>query len=151
MNLRRTSSKNFKVTINPKSARSNEDPTKLNENNFEIINNRYKFEKEHEIGRGSYGTVYHGKDLSKNEKVAVKLLDKKQAREKEVSQSIRNEVKIHSRVNHPHIIKVIDYFEDNNYVYLIMEVASRGNLYQYLLTKKTLSEDEAFIYFFQTL
>lgn len=146
------SSQNNRYTVQQDPRNSNNSQQNVLENNkSEIIINRYKFDKESTIGYGSYGTVLHGKDLSKGEKIAVKLLDKKKASDPEVALSINNELKIHTTVNHPHIIKVTDCFEDLNFVYLIMEVATRGNLYQYITRQTVLKEDEAFIYFFQTL
>lgn len=32
---------------------------------------------------------------------------------------VENEIKIHSNLNHPHIIKFFQYFEDDKYIYLI--------------------------------
>ena len=51
---------------------------------------------------------------------------------------------------HPHITKLYHYFEDKENVYLILEFASNGNLFNYLRKKKKFQENEAFVYFFQT-
>jgi serine/threonine protein kinase len=53
-------------------------------------------------------------------------------------------------MNHPHILKLYHFFEDETYIYLILELAENGNLFQYIRKKKRLSEPEAFVYFFQT-
>lgn len=43
---------------------------------------------------------------------------------------IRQEVAIHSRLKHPAILNLYTFFEDSDYVYLVLELAER-ELYQY--------------------
>lgn len=57
---------------------------------------------------------------------------------------VRQEVSIHSRLKHPSILELYTFFEDANYVYLVLELAENGELQRYLReTKKTFSEHEA--------
>jgi polo-like kinase 4 len=53
------------------------------------------------------------------------------------------EMAIHYQVKHRNIVELFNYFEDAKYVYLILELCSRGDLEQYLKEKKTLSESES--------
>ncbi len=53
-------------------------------------------------------------------------------------------------MNHPHITQLFCFFEDKANVYLILEYAERGSLFSYLKRKGRLSEQEAFVFFFQT-
>lgn len=56
---------------------------------------------------------------------------------------VRNEVEIQSRLKHPAILELYNYFEDSNYVYLVLEVCHNGELNRYLRTaKKRLTEEE---------
>ena len=63
---------------------------------------------------------------------------------------MKQEIKIHKKLQHPHIIKLYHYFEDKYFIYMIMEYAENGMLFTYLKKKKRLTESEAFIFFFQT-
>jgi Serine/threonine protein kinase len=63
---------------------------------------------------------------------------------------LKREIKIQKKLDHPHIIKLVNYFENQDNVYLVLEYAENGNLFYYLRKKKRLSEKEAFVYFFQT-
>ena len=65
-------------------------------------------------------------------------------------ENLKREINIQRSINHPHITKLYDYFEDNENVYLVLEYAENGSLFHYLRRKKKFTEDEAFIYFFQT-
>lgn len=45
---------------------------------------------------------------------------------------VRQEVAIHSRLKHPAVLEVYTFFEDANYVYLILELCHNGELQRYL-------------------
>lgn len=62
---------------------------------------------------------------------------------------MKQEIKIQKKLSHSHIIKLINFFEDKYFIYLILEYASCGTLHQYIRKKKTLSEIDAFKFFFQ--
>lgn len=64
-------------------------------------------------------------------------------------QNIKREIQIQRRLDHPHIIKLYRFFEDKEYAYLVLEYASKGNLAAYLKTRRTLPENQAFIFFIQ--
>ena len=56
---------------------------------------------------------------------------------------VRNEVEIHSRLKHPAVLELYNYFEDTNYVYLVLEMCHNKELNRYLkTTQKRLSEGE---------
>lgn len=59
---------------------------------------------------------------------------------------VRNEVEIHSRLKHPAVLELFNYFEDTNYVYLVVEMCHNGELNRYLKTTQTkLTEDEGLL------
>lgn len=45
---------------------------------------------------------------------------------------VRQEVAIHSRLKHPSILELFTFFEDSNYVYLVLELAHNGELQRYI-------------------
>ena len=51
-----------------------------------------------------------------------------------------------SKLNHPHIVKVLEYFEANNTVYYAMEYVDGGNLDTYIAQHKSLTEAESIEY-----
>ena len=61
-----------------------------------------------------------------------------------MAKRVREEVSIHSRLKHPAILELITFFEDDNYVYLILELCEQGELASYLKQHNTpFSEQEA--------
>lgn len=57
---------------------------------------------------------------------------------------VRQEVSIHSKLNHQSILKLYAYFEDDDFVYLILELCENGEFQRYLKSLgHPLTEDEA--------
>jgi serine/threonine protein kinase len=63
---------------------------------------------------------------------------------------VKREIKFHRSLDHPHIIKLYDYFKSGNKVYLLMEYAKNGNLFHYIRKRKRVSELEAAKIWIQT-
>lgn len=102
------------------------------------------------IGSGSYGDVYLSKNNNDSKFYAVKVLLKAKIIEKTGHlDNIYKEIKLHSKLEHKNIIKLISYYENENNIILIMEYAKKGTLFNYIRNRKYLSEKEAFSFFIQ--
>lgn len=55
---------------------------------------------------------------------------------------VRNEVYLHSQIKHPSILELFDYFEDESFVYLVMEICRNGELYRYLQRRSKTNSGE---------
>ncbi|XP_055530528.1 serine/threonine-protein kinase PLK4 isoform X2 [Wyeomyia smithii] len=96
------------------------------------------------LGKGGFACVYRAKCRRTGIHVAIKMIDKKMMQSAGMANRVRQEVSIHSRLKHPSILELYTFFEDANYVYLVLELAENGELQRYLReTKKTFSEHEA--------
>ncbi|CAG9310379.1 unnamed protein product [Blepharisma stoltei] len=94
------------------------------------------------LGRGAYSLVYKVKDRRTNEHFALKIIDKMKLNQQRLYKRLRNEVSLQSQLNHPCIVRLYDYFEDQENVYLLLELCSGGELFTYLKTEGKLSELE---------
>jgi len=56
---------------------------------------------------------------------------------------VKQEISIHSRLQHPSILKLYTSFEDHDYVYMVLELCHNGDLQKYLKTVTVLSEVES--------
>ena len=63
-------------------------------------------------------------------------MNKRDIYEQKLINQINKEISIMYNVNHPYSIKLYNHFEDNEKIYLIMELATNGNLYNFIQNKK---------------
>ena len=109
----------------------------------------YQIEKT--IGEGTFGKVKLGYHIPTGEKVSIKILEKDKIQDKEDLKRISREIKIIKLLNHPNIIKIYQIIEDSKNYYIIMEYAKGGELFDYIVRKKYLSEKESSILFYQLI
>ena len=64
---------------------------------------------------------------------------------------VEREIKLHSELDHPHIIKLWETIATDDRIYMVMEFAEQGNLFNYQNTKTAFTEAEAFKFFTQTV
>ena len=73
------------------------------------------------LGEGSYGQVKAVREKATGYTYAMKIISKSNLLSFASINNIKREIKIQSRLKHPHIIRLIYYFEDDESVYMIME------------------------------
>uniref|UniRef100_A0A8C5M200 Serine/threonine-protein kinase PLK4 n=1 Tax=Leptobrachium leishanense TaxID=445787 RepID=A0A8C5M200_9ANUR len=96
------------------------------------------------LGKGSFACVYRAQSNNTGIEVAIKMIDKKAMQKVGMVQRVRNEVEIHCQLKHPTILELYNYFEDSNYVYLILEMCHNGEMNRFLKNRKqSFSEKEA--------
>jgi len=91
------------------------------------INNYYEFIKE--LGKGSYGQVLRCQNKETGNVYACKKMSKKKIKNKKQFQT---ELNLLRTTDHPNIIKLYDIYEDNKYIYLIMEECNGGEFFDSL-------------------
>jgi serine/threonine protein kinase len=79
----------------------------------------------------------------------LKIISKQKLRQQGLVNQFQNEVKIFSSLDHKNIIKFNSLFDDAEKIYLVMELANQGSLYQRIKQKKQITEIEAKKYFKQ--
>lgn len=93
-----------------------------------------------ELGKGSYGRVQLSKLKGTNIKRAIKIIEKSKVSNVE---RFRLEVEIMMKLDHPNILRLIDYFEDPKYVYLVLELCTGGELFDRIIANKFFNEEDA--------
>jgi serine/threonine protein kinase len=103
------------------------------------------------IGEGTFGKVKLGIDLITKQNVAIKILLKSRIVDKSDRERVAREIKILKMVYHPNIIQLYEIIENNDAIYLIMEYASNGELFEHIVKSNKLTEKESAIVFSQIL
>ena len=106
------------------------------------------YKMEETIGQGTYGKVKLATHIQTNEKVAIKIINKKRLINNGDNERILNEIKIMTKLNHPNVLKAFEVFEDEINYYIVMERPIKGDLFNYICSKGRLSmEESSFIYY----
>src|SRR5689334_9489085 len=79
------------------------------------------YQLEEEIGRGSMGMVYRGKQIALGREVAVKVLPRVLARDASYVARFIREAQIIAGLNHPNIVHIYDAGQQNKLLYFVME------------------------------
>eukprot|EP00826_Nyctotherus_ovalis_P014439 TRINITY_DN14028_c0_g1_i3.p1 TRINITY_DN14028_c0_g1~~TRINITY_DN14028_c0_g1_i3.p1 ORF type:complete len:751 (+),score=254.98 TRINITY_DN14028_c0_g1_i3:92-2344(+) len=95
------------------------------------------------LGVGGFGKVLKVKHKVSKNVYAIKVISKEQIVANKLCEQIRLEVRIMYSLNHEHIIKLCNHFEDDKYFYLVLEYASKGQLYDKLKLMTRFSEQLA--------
>ena len=104
------------------------------------------------IGQGASGKVKLAVVDSTNEYVAIKMIKKSAFESKPTLQiKIQREIALMRLVDHPHLLKLVDILESPRHLYIVTEYASTGELFDYLVQKRCLVEEEAMNFFRQII
>ncbi|KAF0695198.1 Aste57867_13962 [Aphanomyces stellatus] len=107
------------------------------------------FEIGRPLGKGRFGNVYLAREKHSKYVVALKVLQKSQLRKANIEYQLRREIAIQSDLHHKNILRLYGYFYDEKRVYLIVEYAPQGELYQRLMDVGRFEEDVAATYVHQ--
>ena len=103
------------------------------------------------IGKGTFSIVRLGENKATKEKVAIKIMQKNKIINKEDLIRIHREIEMLSRLSHPNVIKIYKIQEDIKKFYIIMEYCENGELFNRIVEKKRLSEEESAIFYYQLI
>ncbi|CAL0311290.1 unnamed protein product [Lupinus luteus] len=130
----------------------------------EVLDKRFGYEKNFggkyelgkEIGRGHFGHTCYAKGKKgelKDQHVAVKIISKAKMTTAIAIEDVRREVKILKALSgHKHLVKFHDACEDDNNVYIVMELCDGGELLDRILSRGgRYTEEDAKVIVFQIL
>ena len=107
------------------------------------------------LGKGAFGKVFESKNPIFNNKVAMKIIDKNKIQiddtneiGKNENDYIKSEINILKKLSHPNIVRIYEFYETDNYFYLINEFCQGGQLSDYINNYK-LSENQLCVIFYQ--
>ena len=116
------------------------------EENSGLPNQKYKIISK--LGDGSYGIVYLAVNIITKQNVAMKKINK--VKENEIDDmEIKNEIEILKKLDHPNIVKIIEFFSTPKAYYIITDFCGCGELYNQI--KHQYTEGQLAVLFYQVL
>ncbi|XP_056225206.1 serine/threonine-protein kinase MARK1 isoform X1 [Seriola aureovittata] len=94
------------------------------------------------IGKGNFAKVKLARHTLTGREVAIKIIDKTQLNPTSLQKLFR-EVSVMKILNHPNIVKLFEVIETEKTLYLVMEYASGGEVFDYLVAHGRMKEKEA--------
>lgn len=79
------------------------------------------------VHKGAFGEVYKVEKISTKVIYALKKISKQKLKSHSLTNQTKMEIKIMYRLAHPNILKIINHFEDDDAVYLVLEYAEGVN------------------------
>ena len=121
--------------------KANKSNNNINENTENDLN-RNMFEFNTVIGKGGFGKVWKVQYKKTNEYFALKEMSKRKILDKKSEKSINSERKFLSILNHPFIVNMHYAFQDNDNLYLVMDMLSGGDLRYHCSRYRSFSEEQ---------
>lgn len=103
------------------------------------------------LGIGAFGKVKIAEHTLTGHKVAIKILNRRKIRNLDMEEKVRREIKILRLFMHPHIIRLYEVIETPADIYVVTEYVKSGELFDYIVEKGRLQEDEARKFFQQII
>ena len=103
------------------------------------------------IGKGNFGKVLLGLSKKTGGKVAIKIINKIKMNKFYNSEQIKREINVIKELDHLNIVKIYKIENTLKKYKIIMEYCENGELYEYIVEKRRLKEEESAYYYFQLI
>lgn len=108
-----------------------------------------KYEIGRTIGEGTFAKVKFGRNMETGEFVAIKVIDKEKAIKLKLNDLIEKEITTMKLVKHPNVIQLLEVLASRTKIFIVLEYANGGDLFDKIVNKGRLREDEARMLFHQ--
>ncbi|KIJ14646.1 hypothetical protein PAXINDRAFT_163264 [Paxillus involutus ATCC 200175] len=102
------------------------------------------------LGEGGFARVYEVKD-ARGTRFACKVVTKTSLKTKKAKTKLYAEIKIHRSLAHPNIVRFHDCFEDDDNVYMTLDLCHSGSLMDMLRRRRRFTEPEARFFLIQII
>ena len=105
-----------------------------------------------QLGKGHFATVYLCVERATGVQYAVKRFEKRPGDSQSKADGLQQEIGVLKAVSHPNMLCLQETFDEDDGVYLVLELAPEGELFNTIVLKQKLTEEEArnvFVQLFQ--
>lgn len=135
------------ITENPTLPRNISGTQKIAIDARKMINDAGRLEEHYKVlnklGQGTFGSVYRVVHTKTDLIRAMKMIKKNTINLQDDDRKFLKEIQMLIQIDHPNIIKIYEYFQDETYYYVITEFVSGGELYDTISKWKNFNEDKA--------
>ncbi|KAG7456961.1 hypothetical protein MATL_G00241460 [Megalops atlanticus] len=103
------------------------------------------------LGKGGFARCYEMTDLASNKMYAVKVIPQSRVSKPHQREKITNEIELHKTLHHKHVVKFSHHFEDQDNIYIFLELCSRKSLAHIWKARHTLTDPEVRYYLRQII
>ena len=122
---------------------------KYNEKEKEVKIGNYVIKKT--LGKGTFAKVKLAIHLPKKNKVAIKIIEKRRLKEEDDIIRLKREFEMLTQFNNPNVISVSEIFESKDAYFTVMEYCDGGELFNYIVENKILSDEKSAFFYFQII
>ena len=94
------------------------------------------------LGKGAMGEVYKGHDPVLNRHVAIKVIAESLDADSDLVERFRREARMAGKLNHPNIITIYDFVEEEGNLYIVMELLDGKDLKDIIKSSSALTVDQ---------
>ncbi|XP_052360955.1 serine/threonine-protein kinase PLK1 [Oncorhynchus keta] len=139
-----TKAVNPSTTVDPKSAPLKDIPDVLVDPRTLKKYSRGRF-----LGKGGFAKCYEITDMETREVFAGKVVPKSMIVKPHQREKMSSEISIHKSLDNPHIVGFHGFFEDDDFVFVVLEICRRRSLLELHKRRKAVTEPEARYYMMQ--
>ena len=103
------------------------------------------------IGEGEYAKVRKALDTVTGEVVAIKILDKQKMIDRGIQSNVKSEIAVWQQMDHPNIVKLKQVLASEQQIFIVLEFAAGGELFDRVVAQGKLDESSARGYFCRLL
>ncbi|KAH7654039.1 Non-specific serine/threonine protein kinase protein [Dioscorea alata] len=103
------------------------------------------------LGCGAFAKVYHARNLSTGQSVAIKVISKSRVLRSGLTPNLRREILALRRLRHPHVIRLHEVLASRSHIFFVMDLARGGELFTFIANSHRLSEPIARLLFHQLI
>lgn len=101
-----------------------------------------EYETSKTLGTGAFGTVYLASRKGSDELYAIKSISKQKILRSQMGSQVKKEISIMKGLDHPNIVGIYEVLMSTQFLYIVMEFASGGELYSKITRSGKLSENQ---------
>ena len=100
------------------------------------------YDLEETLGEGHYAVVKSARHVFTGERVAVKVIDKTKL-DAATRVQMMQEIRLMKLVQHPHVVRLYEVIDTQTKLYLVLELADGGDMYDYIMRHEGVGLDES--------